>query len=44
MLFTEFRYLVFFAVVFTVYWTLRSNSKRKVWLLGASYLFYGSWD
>jgi D-alanyl-lipoteichoic acid acyltransferase DltB (MBOAT superfamily) len=44
MLFTEFRYLIFFAVVFVAYWAMRSNTKRKVWLLAASYAFYGSWD
>ncbi len=44
MLFTELRYLAFFIVAFGVYWALRSNTKRKVWLLCASYYFYGSWD
>lgn len=44
MLFVEFRFFIFFAVVFTVYWLLPSNRNRKIWLLGASYLFYGSWD
>ena len=44
MLFTEFRFLLFFAVVYTVYWTLHSNRWRKVWLLATSYAFYGAWD
>src|SRR5579883_2482289 len=44
MLFTELRYLGFFTIAFCVYWALRSNEKRKIWLLGASYFFYGSWD
>ncbi len=43
-LFTEFRFLVFFAAVLFVYWSLRSNSHRKTFLLLASYVFYGSWD
>jgi hypothetical protein len=33
MLFVEDRFLVFFLVVFTVYWLLRRNGPRKVWLL-----------
>ena len=44
MLFTEFRFLIFFAVVYSVYWTLHSNRWRKVWLLATSYAFYGAWD
>ncbi len=44
MLFTEFRFAVFFAVVLGVYWTLRSNRPRKLWLLAASYSFYAAWD
>jgi len=43
-LFTELRFLGFFLVVFLVYWGLRWNSARKVWLLAASYLFYAGWD
>ena len=44
MIFTEFRFFFFFAVVFGVYWTLRSNRWRKVWILVCSYAFYGAWD
>ncbi len=44
MLFTELRFLVFFAVVLCVHWALRSNRARKNWLLVASYVFYGAWD
>jgi alginate O-acetyltransferase complex protein AlgI len=40
MLFIEFRFLIFFAVVFCVYWTLGSNTARKVWLLTCSLFFY----
>lgn len=44
MIFTEPRFLVFFALVFGVYWTLRGNAPRKLVLLAASYLFYAAWD
>ena len=44
MLFTEFRFLAFFAIVLFVYWSLTSNDHRKTFLLLASYFFYGSWD
>jgi alginate O-acetyltransferase complex protein AlgI len=40
MLFVEFRFFVFFLVVFAVHWTLRSHTARKAWLLGCSHLFY----
>jgi len=39
-LFVQFRFLVFFLVVFSVHWLLRSNTARKVWLLAASHFFY----
>lgn len=44
MIFSEPRFLLFFAIVFGVYWTLSGNRGRKVWLLAASLFFYGSWD
>ena len=44
MLFVEFRFFWFFALVFTVYWTLRENRARKVWLLLCSYVFYAAWN
>jgi alginate O-acetyltransferase complex protein AlgI len=44
MLFTEARFFAFFGVVFAVHWALSSNRARKLWLLGASYLFYAAWD
>jgi alginate O-acetyltransferase complex protein AlgI len=44
MLFTEFRFLIFFVVAFTVYWALRWNGARKWWLLVNSYVFYAGWD
>jgi hypothetical protein len=43
-LFVEPRFFLFFAIVLTAYWSLRSNNDRKLLLLGASYFFYGCWD
>jgi hypothetical protein len=43
-IFTEPRFLVFFLVVYRVYWALRTNGPRKLWLLGASCTFYCAWD
>ncbi len=40
MLFVEFRFFVFFLVIFAVHWTLRSNTARKAWLLVCSHFFY----
>src|SRR5206468_720865 len=44
MSFVEFRFLWFFLLVFIVYWTMRENAARKVWLLVCSYFFYAAWD
>lgn len=44
MLFTEFRFLAFFALTFSLVWLLRGNQARKLWLLFASYVFYAGWD
>ncbi|GAB4302914.1 MAG: MBOAT family protein [Oscillatoriaceae cyanobacterium] len=44
MIFTEFRFFWFFAIVFLVYWLMQRNSHRKIWLLICSYIFYGAWD
>ncbi len=44
MLFVELRFFLFFAIVLTVYWSLRSHDARKNFILLASYYFYGSWD
>jgi alginate O-acetyltransferase complex protein AlgI len=43
-IFTEFRFLVFLAVVYAVHWMLRRSGARKAWLLLVSYLFYAAWD
>jgi len=44
MLFTEFRFFWFFLAVFIVYWSLRRNNSRKLWLLVCSYVFYAAWS
>jgi alginate O-acetyltransferase complex protein AlgI len=44
MLFIEFRFFWFFLAVFGVYWSLRDNRSRKIWLLLCSYFFYAAWD
>ena len=44
MLFVEARFFLFFAIVFGLVWTLRSNQWRKRVLTLASYVFYGAWD
>ncbi|MBV8564758.1 MAG: MBOAT family protein [Methylobacteriaceae bacterium] len=44
MIFTEGKFFVFFAVAFGVYWTIRSNLWRKLWLLACSIAFYAAWD
>lgn len=44
MIFTEFRFLLFFLVVAIIYWSLGNHRYRKIWLLVCSYLFYGAWD
>src|SRR4029077_8499098 len=43
MLFNSLTFVVFFAVVVTAYWSIRSWNARKNLLVVASYLFYGSW-
>jgi alginate O-acetyltransferase complex protein AlgI len=44
MLFTEPLFFLFFVVVFCIHWWLRGHRSRKVWLMLASYVFYGCWD
>jgi alginate O-acetyltransferase complex protein AlgI len=43
-LFTEPVFFVFFAAVFAIAWLEGDHRRRKLWLLGASYLFYAGWD
>ena len=42
--FYSFKFLIFFAVVFGVYWGLPRHRLRMVWLLLASCVFYMSWN
>lgn len=44
MIFTEARFLVFFAIAFGVHWMMRWHTGRKLWLLLCSYAFYAAWD
>src|SRR5437773_12265211 len=44
MSFVEFRFLWFFLIVFGVYWSMRENAARKIWLLICSYAFYAAWN
>jgi alginate O-acetyltransferase complex protein AlgI len=44
MFFVEFRFFWFFLAVFAVYWALRENRTRKIWLLLCSYFFYACWN
>ena len=41
MIFTSLTYLVFLVVVFAAYWSLRRKTLQNLFLLVASYLFYG---
>ena len=45
MLFPTVQFALFFLAVLLVAWSLcRLNGVHKLFLLGASYLFYGFWD
>src|SRR6266403_992181 len=44
MLFHSLTLVVFFAVVVTLYWSIRSWNARKNLLVTASYIFYGAWN
>jgi alginate O-acetyltransferase complex protein AlgI len=44
MLFNSLTFVVFFAVVVTAYWSMRSWNARKNLLVAASYIFYGAWN
>ena len=45
MLFTSLSFLLFLPVVFAVYWLLhRRLTWQNIWLVAASYVFYGWWD
>ena len=45
MLFNSIDFFVFLPIVFLVYWVLNKNLRlQNIWLLMASYVFYGWWD
>ncbi|PZR73208.1 MAG: membrane-bound O-acyltransferase family protein [Chthoniobacterales bacterium] len=44
MLFNSLTFVVFFALVLSLYWSMRSWNARKNLLLVASYIFYGAWN
>jgi len=44
MFFNSFIFFVFLALVLPVFYLLRGQKPRAVWLLLASYVFYGYWD
>jgi alginate O-acetyltransferase complex protein AlgI len=46
MVFTSFEFFVFFVFVFLIYWLLLKKIQKgqNIFLLGASYFFYGWWD
>ena len=44
MLFNSLSFVVFFAVVYTLFWVLPTWHKKKWLLLAASYLFYAAWN
>lgn len=45
MLFNSFEYLLFLPVVFLIYWLVcHTRTSRNVFIVAASYVFYGWWD
>jgi alginate O-acetyltransferase complex protein AlgI len=44
MLFNSVTFVAFYVVVFASYWLLRRRTPQNVLLLGASWVFYGSWS
>lgn len=45
MLFNSVQYLIFLPIVFIIYWNLvKGRNLRNLFLIAASYLFYGWWD
>jgi len=45
MLFNSLDFAIFFPIVFIIYWMVaQKKNLRNVWLLLASYIFYGWWD
>lgn len=44
MIFTSITFIVFFAIVFTLYWRVHGLLAKQIFLLAASVVFYGWWD
>lgn len=45
MLFNSAEFLIFLPIVFAVYWLVKKNRRlQNLWIVAASYLFYGWWD
>ncbi|PRQ02433.1 Peptidoglycan O-acetyltransferase [Enhygromyxa salina] len=44
MTFTTLTFLLFLALVFALYWTVRGRVGQNAVVVGASYVFYGWWD
>jgi alginate O-acetyltransferase complex protein AlgI len=44
MLFNSLTFVVFFVVVVSLYWSIKSWQARKNLLVAASYIFYGAWN
>jgi alginate O-acetyltransferase complex protein AlgI len=44
MTFTTITFALFLIIVFGVYWSIRRKTWQNVFLLAASYIFYGCWD
>lgn len=44
MIFTDWKFFIFFLIVFVVYWAISSNIWQKLWLLTCSMVFYAAWD
>jgi alginate O-acetyltransferase complex protein AlgI len=44
MLFNSPTFVIFFIVVFSLYWLLKQRSWQNLLLIGASYVFYGTWS
>ncbi|MGB4958647.1 MAG: MBOAT family O-acyltransferase, partial [Saprospiraceae bacterium] len=44
MLFHSLEFFIFLPIVFTMYWVIRDLKVQNVFILSASYFFYGWWD
>jgi len=44
MLFHSVQFFLLFSVTFIGYWLIAQQRFRMLWLLGASFAFYGSWN